>query len=320
MQRTHVPAVVIAILAMTSCDADAPAKPVTDAAKTIEPAPTSKCAPDHAAELSRVLVAGCEMPILGEYARIETNKLARASWATKPRAAIDGVFVVLTARGLDKRGMPNAPWDARSEISELQARVQERRTKHAGWSPRFVAVIHSDVKLAAVQDLLEALAEASLTSGTLVLASSTLPPKPGPLHPDVYARHAAQLDAEPANRATRIAQGIEDDLGDCPELVKVFHDIATTDPNDRCKAMMPAVAKAIVACDCPAWEPSVVSWLQLAEEGTGAPQVHAEDVELLKHRAVQVDGTKTWGELVASRSAPIEALWLDVGVPTPPPP
>lgn len=281
-------------------------------ADTTAAAPTaaSQCPADYEAELARVLVAGCDTMRLDDFTPIDVLELARASWETTPRDRIDGVSVVLTPEGLQKQGTVE-PWNAAAAQADLRERIALRRERDPSWAPRFVAVIHADVKLAAVQALLATLAEASLTSGTLVLASGTLPPTPAPLHPEVYTRLAADLDPDPSMRASKLAQGLEDDIVGCPALANAFMDAAKQEPTQRCETMMPAAAKAIVGCSCPAWTPTVVTRLQLISDRTAVPQLHVEDIEIAKDRPTKVDGTQTWAAFLAGRSAPLGALWLE---------
>lgn len=290
-------ALAIVLLAL-GCDRSEPAP---------DPAPAkaeavAECGPAEASELEQVLLASCsDSPIQ------DPRKLVPAKWEPTHRGALDGVAIVVSAKGAEVYGRA---FDA----DELSSTIVNRRDFVKPGAPAFVLAIDGDAKLADVQPVLAALVAAEATSGVLLFASTTLPRTPAALHPEIHARLTAKLESfEPSERAVELAREVETLVAPCAPLTKAFTTVAAVEPENRCATIMRDAARAIVECNCPSWTPELVTWLQVVGGPADAPRIHADTVTLDRTRPTKASKTGTWRELVAGRTTAIDTLWLDLG-------
>lgn len=288
------PALAILLFAL-SCDRSEPAAKAETAAAAPPTAPA--CAD---AEIEKTLVDSCvESPIQ------DTRKLALAKWSATHRGAIDGVPIVVTAKGAELYGRPIVADEVSSAV------VNRRRFAEPGESS-FVLAIEADAKLADVQPVLETLAAVEATTGVLLYGSATLR-TPAALHPEIHARLTAKLDAlAPSERAVSAAREIERLVTPCAPLKTAFESVAAEAPTNRCANLMRAAVRAVVSCSCPTWTPELLTWLQVLGGPADAPRIHADTVTLAPAAPTKVSKTMTWSKFLDGRTTTIDALWFEL--------
>ncbi|HWB80960.1 MAG TPA: hypothetical protein VG755_38620 [Nannocystaceae bacterium] len=295
-------ALAIVILAL-SCDRSEPATKAEPAAKG-EPAAKAEDAAASCvgADVEKTLVDGCtDSPIQ------DSRKLMQVTWSPTHRGSLDGVPIVVTAKGAELFGQPFV-------ADAVSSAVANRRGFAKPGEPAFVIAIDADAKLTDVQPVLEALVAAEATSGVLLYGSSTLPKTPAALHPEIHARITGKIEAlDPAERAMESARELQTLAAPCAPLTKAFQAVATVEPTNRCANLMRAAVKAVASCNCPTWTPELLTWLQVLGGPADAPRIHADAVTLDRATPTKASKTSTWGKLVEGRTTAIDTLWLDLG-------
>ena len=285
-----------------SCDRSGEPAAKADPAAKAEPAASAPAAACVGADVEKTLVDGCtDSPIQ------DSRKLMQVTWSATHRGSLDGLPIVVTAKGAELYGQPVV-------ADAVSSAIANRRGFAKPNDPAFVLAIDADAKLADVQPVLEALVAAEATSGVLLYGSSTQPKTPAPLHPEIHARITTKIEAfEPAQSAMESARELQTLVAPCAPLTKAFQSVATVAPENRCANLMRAAVKAVASCNCPTWTPELLTWLQVLGGPADAPRIHADVVTLDRTTATKASKTSTWGKLVEGRTAAIDTLWLDLG-------
>ena len=275
------------------------------------PATANACGPAEVEELRTLLVGTCTEPGL-----FDTRTLAIAPWEPTGASEADGIPIHLTTAGVGI-GFDPQPSEPESFPTHLRVELEQARARARAldepFEPRFVLAIRPDVPLAMVDGVVRTLAAEKLDRGVLVFASGTRPRASPARHPELYARHVAELEAtDPSERARFMALQIEPYAQRCAGLQRSFENVATLPATSRCERLMPDVAQALVDCGCPEWQPELVSWLQVMVGPADAPHLHVEPVALAPIDPRPAKRTATWAELVASQRAAIGTLWLEL--------
>jgi hypothetical protein len=286
-----------------SCESSEPAAskagPVAKASPSAAAVPAGPAC--GGAEIEKTLVDSCiDAPIQ------DTRKLALAKWSATHRGAIEGVPIVVTAKGAELYGRPIV-------ADEVSSAIVNRRGFDDAGGASFVLAIEADAKLADVQPVLAALLAAEATNGVLLYGSATSPRTPAPLHPEIHARFTAKIEAlDPSERAVTAARELETLVAPCAPLKEAFGSVAAEAPDNRCAKLMRSAVKAIVSCDCPTWTPELFSWLQVLGGPADAPRIHADAVTLAPAAATKASKTTTWSKLLEGRTTTIDALWFEL--------
>ena len=259
------------------------------------------CGPERAKELETLLLDGCTTALE------DARPLVLARWKATHVGSLAAPAIVVKASGAELYGRPLDP-------SEIASALAQARSYAEPGSPSFLLAIHRDATLGSVQPVLAALAAADAKDGVLLFGSSTLPHTPRAAHPEIHARLSAKVDAmAPEERAIGIAKELETLVGPCAAIKDAFGKVAVESPSERCTVLMGGVAKGVVACGCPSWTPELVSWLQVMTGPADAPRIHADAVALTPAQPIRAAASMTWASFVEGRTAPIDALWFELG-------
>lgn len=295
----------LSLLAAVGCDGAA--EPRRWTAQLSASVPRPPCGELERLELQSWLKRVCSEPTVAD-----TRMLALVRWTGEDEIA-ESVSIAVTSEGpaLDGELLDDVAFGVRLH-DVMQRRREMAATAHEELAPGFVLAVHRDARLRDVAETTRALAELGILRGVLVFGSATSPRTPPPREPQSYAKAMAELELAPANdKAVFLARTVEQFAERCPSMNAALGRLESPPTRPRHVALAEEVARGLVECGCPPWQPELLTWLQVLCGPADAAVPVANAIELTPGKGERVAPDTTWAAYVATLDAPPRTFWLE---------
>lgn len=262
------------------------------------------CDEAHGKDVQKEMLAWCELS-----EKVADDQIPLAPWKATPADKPLDARIEVRPGGLSTR------WGTETDLIDLPSVLEgERETARArgvtvqGWS----LVIEGDTPRSEVAAVLQTLANAGQTKGSVVLTVEPVGEVPQPRDPKRLAALDAEVgQADPSQKAALLAKEIESAMPPCAGMTEAFRAVATAPANERCSVLARGLSKGLVSCGCPN-EDEMLTLVYGVSMGFEPPTRLSAVVPVTIDPSAKPRAGATWGEIVAGMDeAAMKALWVD---------